>query len=92
MKRAFQLIPIPDTDSGDFSFPNAAPFGEDYPTGAGVMVYTDQRTTDLPEWISIYIAFRVLTKEFARPSDHQHTDFSEACAEFAEVLWQLAGL
>jgi hypothetical protein len=90
--RSFDLVPTPDVDSSDFSFPNGAPFGEDFPTNAGTIIYSERRTTDLPEWIGVYIAFKILEREFARPSAHQDLKFSGTCAEFAEILWKFGGL
>lgn len=57
-----------------------------------VIVYTDNRSTDIEDWIAFSIALSMLSKEFARPSDHQDIKFSEACKVGAQILQQAAGI
>ncbi len=90
--RRFRMVPQPDSDSGDFSFITGTPLGTDFPTNAGSVIYTDLRITDIPDWLVLHVAFKILELEFGRPSRHQDIAFAKACAEFAEILWKLAGL
>lgn len=91
-KDEFMLIPNPDTSSGNFDFPNAAPMGEDFPSGAGTIFYSQSREEDIIEWIAVYIALKILVREFARPSNHQDLAFSEACDQAAQLFWRIGGL
>lgn len=57
-----------------------------------VVVHTDNRSTDIEDWIGLSIALAILSREFARPSDHQDIKFSEACKAGAQILQQAAGI
>jgi hypothetical protein len=49
-------------------------------------LFATTRTTDLPEFCILPIAFEMLYQEFAYPSDHQDFEFSQLCKEFSAVL------
>jgi len=54
--------------------------------GAGLFLFSTTRTTDLPEFCILPVAFEMLYQEFAYPSDHQDFEFSQLCKEFSGVL------
>lgn len=90
--RTFELVPEPDSDSGDFAFIHGMPYGEDFPDDALTIIFSERRTTDIPDWIALYIALRILSREFTRPSDHQDTEFAVACDKVSQIFWRVAGL
>jgi hypothetical protein len=44
----------------------------------------------MPDWLGFIFAWKVLAREFARPSDHQDIEFAAACEQFASTLFFLA--
>lgn len=90
--RTFRLYPIPDTDSGDFSFPTGTPLGTDYPDDAVLLIFGSNRDDKVPADIGAYVALSTLAREFSRPSGHQDRNFSEACKKLANVVGKLGGL
>jgi hypothetical protein len=71
--RKVLLFPTPSTTASD----------------GGTFLYGEQRTTDIPVFVALYIAFEILAEEFAYPSDHQDKEMAEMCAAMAKVLKQL---
>lgn len=57
-----------------------------------VVMFTDNRATDIEDWLGVHIALSALSREFARPSDHQDVAFSAACNEAAQLFFQAAGI
>ena len=64
------------------------------PTAMGVVrgVYTSKRSTNIQEWLGLYIAFKVMYLEFSRPSNHQDMDYAKLCGEIAELLRIVMGV
>jgi hypothetical protein len=87
--RKFQLYPIPNVTSSAFIPPALEPFGEDFPTNMGAVIYSDQRETDISDMLGIYIAFRILYKEFMRPSGHQDSEWAMLHKKVADMFFQL---
>jgi hypothetical protein len=73
--RKFSIYPIPSTATTD----------------GYTVVYTEARTTTIPEWLVLPIVFDTLAREFAFPSDHQDKDFAALCAEIATLCYAILG-
>ena len=82
---SFLLVPTPEIASKDFIFMFGRPFGVEFPEYALAVVHTETRD-DLPAWLELPVAFKVLALEFMRESDHQDKDFAAACGQLAVVL------
>jgi len=87
--REVRFYPIPGTTSGAFIPPLAQPLGEDMPADMVSVIYSDNRDTDIPDFIAMYIAFQVLYREFIRPSDHQDVDWATMLKKIAGIFYQL---
>ncbi len=83
--RTFSLYPTPEMNSKDFIFLFGSPFGRDYPAYALAMIHTENRE-DIPEWLELPVAFDILSREFARESNHRDTLFSKTCKSMADFL------
>jgi hypothetical protein len=90
--RNYRLYPTPATDTGAMSFDTGLPFGEDMPDDSLTLVFSMWDENDIPDWVAYVIAFRVLAKEFTRPSDHQDIPFAALCVKVANVFFTIAGL
>jgi len=88
--REIALIPIPDADSAPIFGP--LPFGANYPLRIGVQLYSVRRDIKIPDWIALFICMRILSEEYAHPSDYQNIKFSGFCDKLASTLWKAAGL
>jgi hypothetical protein len=86
LNRQYTLFPTPATTSGAAG---AAPYGEDYPTDALFLVYTQEKASNFLEYYALPIAFESLAYEFAYPSDHQDAEFAQSCAIIAQFLTSL---
>lgn len=84
--KTFRLYPIPDAASKDFIFLLGSPFGLDFPEYALAIVHTETRD-DLPVWLELPIAFRILELEFGRESNHRDPTFSKMCSELSKLLF-----
>lgn len=89
--RAFRLYPTPSASSAALSFPTGTPFGVDFPSNAGCLIFSSARTEDIQPWVGYAIALKVLAKEFAKPTNKQDVDFADACNQLAEVFLLAAG-
>lgn len=74
--RKVRLFPTPSTTESD----------------GGTFLYSEQRTSDIPEWLVLSIVFMMLAEEFAYPSDHQDMEMSAACVKMAEFLKAFTGV
>jgi len=74
--RAVRLFPTPDTTEVDND----------------TFLFGENRTTDIPEWLALPIAFEMLAEEFAYPSGHQDKEMSEACLGMAGFLKAFTGI
>jgi hypothetical protein len=86
--RTIRLWPTPDVSSKDFIFLMGAPFGRDFPEYAVVMLHTEVRD-DLPAWLELPVALRVLAREFSQESDHRDTTFAEAATRLADTFMEM---
>lgn len=68
--RTVRLYPTPDTTA----------------VNGGTFLFAATRTTDLPEFCILPIAFDMLYQEFSYPSDHQDFEFAKLCNELSETL------
>jgi hypothetical protein len=87
--RTVRIYPIPDTTSSALAPLATQPLGEDFPANSGVAMFSDSRESGLSEMLGCYIAFRVLYKEFVRPSGHQDIEWAALLKEIAQVFYVL---
>ena len=57
----------------------------------GTWLHSVTKTSNVPNYMSLYIAFAVLEREFAYPSNHQDKDFSALCGQIALLFGKLIG-
>ncbi len=74
--RKVRLFPTPSTTASN----------------GGTFLFAETRTTDIPEWLALPIAFMLLAEEFAYPSDHQDKEMAGACKQMADFLRAFAGI
>ena len=58
----------------------------------GTFLYSENRTTDIPEWLVLPIVFDILAEEFSYPSDHQDKEYAAMCGEMAQILKAFTGI
>jgi len=46
----------------------------------------------IPDWISLYVVFRMLEREFSRPSDHRDAAYASACGKLAKLFEEVLNL
>lgn len=90
--RTLRLIPIPNFDSDPLVPTHGEPFGEDYPANIGVQIFAAKRDTDIPDWLALFVAMRMLANIYGRPSAYKDAAFSSSCDDLAKTLWKAAGL
>lgn len=88
----FRLYPNPDTTSTALGIGATEPFGDDFPANMGATIHSDSRETGISDMIGLYVAFRVLYKEFHRPSNHQDTEWAELHKSIANVFYHMGVL
>ena len=88
----FLLYPNPATDSTALALGATEPFGADFPANMGAAIYSDSRETGISDMIGLYVAFRVLYKEFHRPSDHQDIEWAMLHKAIANVFFYMGVL
>jgi len=57
----------------------------------GTWLFSKAPTSDVPNYMALYIAFAVLERDFAYPSDHQDKEFSALCGQIALIFGKLVG-
>lgn len=55
------------------------------------VLHTEYRQ-DVPFWLEIPIVFEILFREYIRESDHQDTQFAQACRQVAQLLFTLVAV
>ena len=90
VKRTYRMYPEPDDTSGAMFGWNL--MGADMPSDAGVVVFSERREEDIPDWIGLYVVFEVLRRDFARPSGYQDKAFAGLCGGIAKATRQIGGL
>ena len=88
----FRLYPKPDTTSTALGIGATEPFGDDFPANMGAVIYSDSRETGISDMIGLYVAFRVLYKEFHRPSNHQDIEWAMLHKAIANVFFHMGVL
>jgi len=88
----FRLYPNPDTTSTALGIGATEPFGDDFPANMGAAIYSDSRETGISDMIGLYVTFRVLYKEFHRPSDHQDIEWAMLHKSIANVFYHMGVL
>jgi hypothetical protein len=65
-----------------------------YPTTGttGAWIYTKASTSDIPDYLALYICFNMLNREYARLSNHQDKEFATLCGDISEVMAKLIGI
>lgn len=85
---AFRLVPVPASSGATIG--TSTPFIGTFPDGNLTFVYTDN-VTDVPLWDELWVALEVLSREFARESDHFDVTFAQTAQALAAVVRQLVG-
>ena len=67
-----------------FPTPNAA--------ATGTWLVSSVKAGNVPTYMVLYIAFAMLEREFAYPSDHQDKEFSKLCGQIAIIFGKLIGV
>ena len=83
-ERTFRLFPVPLIPSKDFSFVTGTPLGVDFPSYSVMTLHT-AHPADGPQVLDLVMAHRILSREFARESQHQDIEYAQRC----EVVYQL---
>ncbi len=84
-ERTFRLFPQPTQPSQAFSFVTGSPLGVDFPAYAVLVVQTTH-PGDAPDLLDLLIAHRILSREFARESQHQDLEYAQRCELLYQVL------
>ena len=66
--------------------------GEDFPAFAITAFYADRKDRNFPKWAAFGIVFRLLWKEFSRPSDHRDDAFAVLCLKISNIFWFYVGV
>ena len=90
--RTFQLSPTPDATSSGYQHFTGNPLGYDMPTNICLLIYSERRDTDIPDWFGVYVALRILAKEFNQVSDHQDLAFVASILQVAQTFAIIGGL
>jgi hypothetical protein len=90
--RQYRLYPTPDFDSSPLIPAHGAPWGEDFPDDVLVLIYADDRETDIPTPYAIPLALDATAREFAYPSPHTDIAFAATCSAVAELIYRLIGV
>ncbi len=61
-------------------------------SNGGKFIYALRRTSDIPVYLALMLAFHMLAEEFAYPSQWQDKAMAEACAEMAKLLKAFVGV
>lgn len=86
--RIVRVVPVPAV-TGD-TIGVATPFSGTFPNGNFTAIYTDG-SDDHPVWDELWMALDVLSREFARDSDHYDAEFATAASQLASVVRILVG-
>lgn len=87
--RKFRVYPNPDVTSTAIDPLADQPLGDDFPANSGAVIYSDSRESGISDMLGLYITFRILYKEFIRPSDHQDVDWALVLKEVSEMFYVL---
>jgi len=90
--RKYTLYPIPDFNSDPLIPAHGEPFGEDYPDNSLVLIYSDDRESNIPSIFALPFAFDALAREFVYPSDHIDEAFGNTCYALSKLLHNLTEL
>jgi hypothetical protein len=86
----FRIYPKPDRDSKDFIPIFGSPLGLDFPEYSVVVLMTEIRI-DLPTWLEMPVAWEVLSREFARESDHTDAAFAKIARQISQNMLKMVG-
>jgi len=90
--RTYLLYPEPDFTSDPLIPTHGEPFGEDFPDDSLVLLYADDRESNIPTIFALPVAFDALSREFSYPSDHTDEDFAKLCQNVAQLFYRLTGI
>jgi hypothetical protein len=86
--RTVRLVPVPNANGMDLG--SSTPFDGAFPDGNLTAIYTDGGE-DHPVWDELWLALEVLSREFARDSDHMDMEYATAASQLASVVRILVG-
>lgn len=68
------------------------PIASETQTDEGLLIFSENRTTDIPVWLALPIVCEMLAEEFAYPSDHQDLEASKLWQQLADILKAFVGI
>lgn len=86
--RMARVVPVPEAPG--LALGIATPFSGAFPDGNLTAIYTDGGE-DHPVWDELWLALEVISREFARDSDHMDIEFATAAMQLAAVVRILVG-
>lgn len=86
--KTYRLYPIPILPSQPFSFITGAPLGGDFPLYSAATFLTEIRE-DVPEWMEMALAWRILAREYGHESNHRDDDFAGFAQQLSDVLFSM---
>lgn len=91
LQKSFRLYPGPNLDSKPQSFPNAQPFGLDFPAYTIVIIHTETRT-DLPAWLELPVALETAARAMEAESAYRDVEWAKQAHEMAATLFAMVGV
>lgn len=86
--QTFRLYPIPNMAGQPFSFIFGEPMGRDFPL-YNVAIFVTEIRTDVPEWMEMALAWRVLAREYGHESNHRDDQFASFAQQLSDVIFAM---
>ena len=61
-------------------------------TTAFTLLHSDARIYNIPDDLYLPLAFQILGKDFAHPSDYQDPKYAELCSGISQLFYKMAGI
>lgn len=86
--KTIEICPVPDATSPAIIPIHGLPLGWDYAPYNGAVIHTETRN-DVPEYLEMPLALRILAREFARESDHMDLALAASAGQLAVLLLEM---
>ena len=86
LSREFRLYPTPDNDSTALAPGATDQLGADFVAGWIYAFYAEDRSTEMPDYLSIPVALLSLSKAFSMYSNFQDSEFADQCDQLARLF------
>jgi len=83
--KTFRTYPVPHLPSKPFSFIYGEPLGRDFPLYSVAYFVTEMRT-DVPAWLEMALAWRVMEREYSRESTHRDDNLAQVAQQLSDML------